>query len=104
MRKNLMTTVPLGSFPQSMKRLGCISRVVLLAQTELQFAVWGRAHYTAPIKSARILTVFQLQLDLAKLPSTFSIRKICNFSILLKRSEEHTSELQSRPHLVCRLL
>src|SRR5690554_7523422 len=24
--------------------------------------------------------------------------------ILLKRSEEHTSELQSRPHLVCRLL
>src|SRR5690554_7249411 len=23
---------------------------------------------------------------------------------LLKRSEEHTSELQSRPHLVCRLL
>src|SRR5690554_8021229 len=23
---------------------------------------------------------------------------------LIKRSEEHTSELQSRPHLVCRLL
>src|SRR5436305_12042826 len=23
---------------------------------------------------------------------------------LMKRSEEHTSELQSRPHLVCRLL
>src|SRR5690554_7547626 len=27
----------------------------------------------------------------------------CYFSALL-RSEEHTSELQSRPHLVCRLL
>src|SRR5690554_5489654 len=26
------------------------------------------------------------------------------FIQLLKRSEEHTSELQSRPHLVCRLL
>src|SRR5690554_6087106 len=26
------------------------------------------------------------------------------FSSLLARSEEHTSELQSRPHLVCRLL
>src|SRR5690554_7456815 len=26
------------------------------------------------------------------------------FPILLLRSEEHTSELQSRPHLVCRLL
>src|SRR5436305_3098398 len=25
-------------------------------------------------------------------------------SLLRKRSEEHTSELQSRPHLVCRLL
>src|SRR5690554_7644108 len=25
-------------------------------------------------------------------------------SINIKRSEEHTSELQSRPHLVCRLL
>src|SRR3989442_7417304 len=26
------------------------------------------------------------------------------FFFCLKRSEEHTSELQSRPHLVCRLL
>src|SRR5215813_15397187 len=31
----------------------------------------------------------------------------CSVSIIrlwLRRSEEHTSELQSRPHLVCRLL
>src|SRR5690554_7403707 len=27
-----------------------------------------------------------------------------NFIDLVSRSEEHTSELQSRPHLVCRLL
>src|SRR5690554_7450779 len=27
-----------------------------------------------------------------------------NGQITIKRSEEHTSELQSRPHLVCRLL
>src|SRR3989442_15449322 len=26
------------------------------------------------------------------------------FLLMRKRSEEHTSELQSRPHLVCRLL
>src|SRR3989442_5936438 len=26
------------------------------------------------------------------------------FNFLVNRSEEHTSELQSRPHLVCRLL
>src|SRR5690554_3222984 len=28
----------------------------------------------------------------------------CDGSFLVARSEEHTSELQSRPHLVCRLL
>src|SRR5690554_7295482 len=28
----------------------------------------------------------------------------CKPTFLLSRSEEHTSELQSRPHLVCRLL
>src|SRR5690554_7772667 len=27
-----------------------------------------------------------------------------HLSLMLGRSEEHTSELQSRPHLVCRLL
>src|SRR5690554_7575633 len=27
-----------------------------------------------------------------------------SFSLCFSRSEEHTSELQSRPHLVCRLL
>src|SRR3989442_10784471 len=32
-----------------------------------------------------------------------SLRKT-NFVIVHGRSEEHTSELQSRPHLVCRLL
>src|SRR3989442_15594170 len=29
---------------------------------------------------------------------------VANISQLPQRSEEHTSELQSRPHLVCRLL
>src|SRR5690554_6990770 len=28
----------------------------------------------------------------------------CASGALMQRSEEHTSELQSRPHLVCRLL
>src|SRR5690554_3877224 len=28
---------------------------------------------------------------------------LANFDLVLERSEEHTSELQSRPHLVCRL-
>src|SRR5436305_12479733 len=36
------------------------------------------------------------------IPSTFAT--ICPGTRLSSRSEEHTSELQSRPHLVCRLL
>src|SRR5690554_7447020 len=40
--------------------------------------------------------VHSLQLHLALHSSFLSLRR--------KRSEEHTSELQSRPHLVCRLL
>src|SRR5436305_4874330 len=35
--------------------------------------------------------------------SQFS-RQRCSESYSILRSEEHTSELQSRPHLVCRLL
>src|SRR5690554_7293512 len=32
------------------------------------------------------------------------VDEVMNYSITARRSEEHTSELQSRPHLVCRLL
>src|SRR5690554_7000134 len=34
----------------------------------------------------------------------FSLRAPVTSLLLVMRSEEHTSELQSRPHLVCRLL
>src|SRR3989442_10140163 len=34
----------------------------------------------------------------------FEIERLCERLLLEDRSEEHTSELQSRPHLVCRLL
>src|SRR5436305_10875601 len=33
-----------------------------------------------------------------------ALKKFADFLFLRPRSEEHTSELQSRPHLVCRLL
>src|SRR5690554_7628768 len=33
-----------------------------------------------------------------------AVKANASFIILVHRSEEHTSELQSRPHLVCRLL
>src|SRR5436305_14876276 len=32
------------------------------------------------------------------------LKVACSRPVRLERSEEHTSELQSRPHLVCRLL
>src|SRR5690554_5238976 len=34
----------------------------------------------------------------------FKVKKLQGTDIARSRSEEHTSELQSRPHLVCRLL
>src|SRR3989442_8744088 len=37
-------------------------------------------------------------------PLPFSPRDKVRVLVRAKRSEEHTSELQSRPHLVCRLL
>src|SRR5690554_7278621 len=38
-------------------------------------------------------------------PIIITLNPISNlFSFVASRSEEHTSELQSRPHLVCRLL
>src|SRR5439155_24222149 len=42
------------------------------------------------------------QLDVATLPDL--IRSVTEIAALARRSEEHTSELQSRGHLVCRLL
>src|SRR3989442_1859645 len=40
---------------------------------------------------------------LPETPPTFYLTR-ARFGLKGKRSEEHTSELQSRPHLVCRLL
>src|SRR2546422_6258580 len=38
------------------------------------------------------------------IPCTTPAKPTCRFSTRVLRSEEHTSELQSRLHLVCRLL
>src|SRR5690554_7626556 len=53
-----------------------------------------------------------LELSLPSIKRLFStgdislnrLDKICEIAGIDFRSEEHTSELQSRPHLVCRLL
>src|SRR5690554_6357244 len=61
-----------------------------------------------PMQQMEILAynrvIFDFPIDfMEKLSSKFEITPTSN-SVPEKRSEEHTSELQSRPHLVCRLL
>src|SRR3989442_4167256 len=50
-------------------------------------------------REARVRSYF-LHLSLASFVNTLTIKPVYG----PERSEEHTSELQSRPHLVCRLL
>src|SRR3989442_9804006 len=52
--------------------------------------------YTTLFRSIPNIQAGQLRLPLSE---SVSSRRTCSV-----RSEEHTSELQSRPHLVCRLL
>src|SRR3989442_6721954 len=57
--------------------------------------------YTLSLHDA--LPIYTLpRLEAKNLVSELPAKKVSNFFQL--RSEEHTSELQSRPHLVCRLL
>src|SRR5436309_7849500 len=51
------------------------------------------------VRKAKEAGVQVVDLRFTDLPGTWQ-----HFSIPLKRSEEHTSELQSRENLVCRLL
>src|SRR5690554_7014756 len=69
--------------------------------------------FSIPIKSGSNFAINWLELGLkyeafttGKLPPLLcpKIKTLSFLSISTKRSEEHTSELQSRPHLVCRLL
>src|SRR3989442_6547778 len=61
----------------------------------------GRTHrHTFPIRSREVLRVGQH----AQLPLLRLQREQTLLHSPKPRSEEHTSELQSRPHLVCRLL
>src|SRR3989442_6296764 len=59
---------------------------------------------STPFPTRRSSDLVPLSLSLSPLcPSLSPFFALCT-PLLLMRSEEHTSELQSRPHLVCRLL
>src|SRR5690554_7323311 len=67
-------------------------------------AMRDRGHYLEAICQPHAMLVTRLRAE------GFTVHEVAmagtaNFyKGILKRSEEHTSELQSRPHLVCRLL
>src|SRR5690554_7094631 len=68
----------------------------LLLMFKVQAASQGAGH-TRPVNSGKLLVLCSTWLALAQsLRNTRSLKSGM-------RSEEHTSELQSRPHLVCRL-
>src|SRR5690554_7422512 len=68
-------------------------RSTLFPYTTL-FRSWG-------LLQVACIHVYKIQAECVPLPKTALERA---FTANLCRSEEHTSELQSRPHLVCRLL
>src|SRR3989442_11765789 len=60
--------------------------------------------YTLSLHDALPISVIRKQALIINLPGQpKSIRETLQ-GLISARSEEHTSELQSRPHLVCRLL
>src|SRR5690554_7637323 len=67
------------------------------------FGLFAQGMYTVLPKTAETIVNTGYQI----VPEFFGKKKKAQLeadSPLGKRSEEHTSELQSRPHLVCRLL
>src|SRR5436305_9784515 len=82
-----------------MKKTVCIAMAVLaMAGGGVAYAVSGTAQdRPAATATAQKQTTFAIEnMTCATCPIT--VKKA------MERSEEHTSELQSRPHLVCRLL
>src|SRR3989442_10140476 len=88
-----------------------------MASTKLLGAgSWSAYWYNGYIVSSEIargLDIFELQPSAFISQNELDAAKLLHFDYLnaqdqqlrgVERSEEHTSELQSRPHLVCRLL
>src|SRR3712207_7794479 len=84
-------------------------RSTLFPYTTLFRSSFTLAHdYPLPFRSARLSATCRMDLDTYEISA---LPVILSVSILLaprqckpERSEEHTSELQSRQYLVCRLL
>src|SRR5690606_20208306 len=86
----------LPSFKADPARHGCAGETVIALDFERRLVLIGNTEYAGEIKKS-IFSV--LNLDLPR-RSVFPMHCSANED----RSEEHTSELQSRENLVCRLL
>src|SRR5690554_2457250 len=75
-------------------------RIVITQPSVIRYLVLRGEHSPTVIPDEQ-MEKFRFMLDFSDKPIDFNTE---NFVPGEKRSEEHTSELQSRPHLVCRLL
>src|SRR5690554_7655497 len=87
-----LTLVAFGIF--SLTRLS-VGAVPDITNNQVQVITTSRNLSTEDMEQ---FITYPVELEMANLPGVLEIRSIS------RRSEEHTSELQSRPHLVCRLL
>src|SRR5690554_7069051 len=87
---------------------------IRIAAIIIAFASFGSSTLFSLLILHHNTTVSQINDDLNKraelfrelqfTSSNYSIIEFMDRMLIYNRSEEHTSELQSRPHLVCRLL
>src|SRR2546429_7349056 len=83
-------------------------RLILLEFDHSRDELWaGLAHHGRPIQYSHVpvpLALWDVWTPIAGPPVAFEPPSAGFAHLCDKRSEEHTSELQSRLHLVCRLL
>src|SRR3989442_12035479 len=76
---------------------------VLMDTTQVVLMVEANRGRTKPLGLARLFNIHLLE-GYGFLEVVLTEQKALRRGFGVERSEEHTSELQSRPHLVCRLL
>src|SRR6266568_4938739 len=81
-----------------------VTKIINMALAALLIAgCAGKVRYPK-YYALQIAPPLQPALNSARLPAAVAVRRFETPAYLRQRSEEHTSELQSQFHLVCRLL